>query len=159
MINAIRREIELRAAYLEDKKSNRSILVVARHPYWKLEIARIIDTIAMHFDIVNQAEITLEANPDDLNAAKVNSLRNTAINRFSIGIQSFFEEDLKWMNRAHNQQEALASIMQVQDAGFENITCDLIYGYPLLTDEKCNNMQQLIDFEIPYFFVFHDRRK
>jgi oxygen-independent coproporphyrinogen-3 oxidase len=96
-------------------------LVVARHPYWKLKIARIIDTIAMHFDIVNQAEITLEANPDDLNAAKVNSLRNTAINRFSIGIQSFFEEDLKWMNRAHNQQEALASIMQVQDAGFENI--------------------------------------
>lgn len=152
MINAIRREIELRAAYLEDKKVE-SIYFGGGTPSLleAEEIARIIDTIAMHFDIVNQAEITLEANPDDLNAAKVNSLRNTAINRFSIGIQSFFEEDLKWMNRAHNQQEALASIMRVQDAGFENITCDLIYGYPLLTDEKWrHNMQQLIDFEIPH---------
>ncbi|WP_343321082.1 radical SAM family heme chaperone HemW [Sphingobacterium multivorum] len=152
MINAIRREIELRAAYLEDKKVE-SIYFGGGTPSLLEadEIAQIIDTIGKHFDIANHAEITLEANPDDLNAAKVNSLRNTAINRFSIGIQSFFEEDLKWMNRAHNQQEALASIMRVQDAGFENITCDLIYGYPLLTDEKWrHNMQQLIDFEIPH---------
>ncbi|WP_367329872.1 radical SAM family heme chaperone HemW [Sphingobacterium multivorum] len=152
MINAIRREIELRAAYLEDKKVE-SIYFGGGTPSLLEadEIAQIIDTIGKHFDIANHAEITLEANPDDLNAAKVDSLRNTAINRFSIGIQSFFEEDLKWMNRAHNQQEALASIMRVQDAGFENITCDLIYGYPLLTDEKWrHNMQQLIDFEIPH---------
>ncbi|WP_294345742.1 radical SAM family heme chaperone HemW [uncultured Sphingobacterium sp.] len=152
MINAIKREIALRAVYLEDKKIE-SIYFGGGTPSLLEadEIARIIETIAKHFDIADHAEITLEANPDDLNAAKVNSLRHTAINRFSIGIQSFFEEDLQWMNRAHNQQEAVASIMRVQDAGFENITCDLIYGYPLLTTEKWrHNMQQLIDFEIPH---------
>jgi len=152
MINGLLREIELRSPYLEDKKIE-SIYFGGGTPSLleAEEIMRIIDAIAKHFDIANQAEITLEANPDDLNATKVNSLRNTPVNRFSIGVQSFFEEDLKWMNRAHNQQEAVASIMRVQDAGFENITCDLIYGYPLLTDEKWqHNMQQLIDFEIPH---------
>lgn len=152
MINALLQEIELRAPYLEDKKIE-SIYFGGGTPSLLEgdEIAQIIDTIAKHFDIANNAEITLEANPDDLNQAKVKSLRNTPINRFSIGIQSFFEEDLKWMNRAHNQQEATASIMRVQDAGFENITCDLIYGFPLLTDEKWrHNMQQLIDFAIPH---------
>jgi len=152
MINALLQEIELRAPYLEEKKIE-SIYFGGGTPSLLEgdEIAQIIDTIAKHFDIANNAEITLEANPDDLNQAKVKSLRNTPINRFSIGIQSFFEEDLKWMNRAHNQQEATASIMRVQDAGFENITCDLIYGYPLLTDEKWrHNMQQLIDFAIPH---------
>ncbi|WP_333865866.1 radical SAM family heme chaperone HemW [Sphingobacterium sp.] len=152
MINALLQEIELRAPYLEDKKIE-SIYFGGGTPSLLEgdEIAQIIDTIAKHFYIDNNAEITLEANPDDLNQAKVKSLRNTPINRFSIGIQSFFEEDLKWMNRAHNQQEATASIMRVQDAGFENITCDLIYGFPLLTDEKWrHNMQQLIDFAIPH---------
>ncbi|MDR0263078.1 MAG: radical SAM family heme chaperone HemW [Sphingobacterium sp.] len=152
MINALLQEIELRAPYLEDKKIE-SIYFGGGTPSLLEgdEIAQIIDTIAKHFDIANNAEITLEANPDDLNQAKVKSLRNTPINRFSIGIQSFFAEDLKWMNRAHNQQEATASIMRVQDAGFENITCDLIYGFPLLTDEKWrHNMQQLIDFAIPH---------
>jgi putative oxygen-independent coproporphyrinogen III oxidase len=152
MINALLQEIELRAPYLEEKKIE-SIYFGGGTPSLLEgdEIAQIIDTIAKHFDIANNAEITLEANPDDLNQAKVKSLRNTPINRFSIGIQSFFEEDLKWMNRAHNQQEATASIMRVQDAGFENITCDLIYGFPLLTDEKWrHNMQQLIDFAIPH---------
>ncbi|WP_312362719.1 radical SAM protein, partial [Sphingobacterium sp.] len=95
MINAIKREIALRAVYLEDKKIE-SIYFGGGTPSLLEadEIARIIETIAKHFDIADHAEITLEANPDDLNAAKVNSLRHTAINRFSIGIQSFFEEDL-----------------------------------------------------------------
>ncbi|WP_346774517.1 radical SAM family heme chaperone HemW [Sphingobacterium sp. DR205] len=152
MVSALLREIELRSPYLEDRKiesiyfggGTPSLLDVG-------EISRIIDAVAKQFDISNHAEITLEANPDDLNSAKVNALRSTSVNRFSIGIQSFFEEDLKWMNRAHTRQEASAAIMRVQDAGFENITCDLIYGYPLLTDEKWRyNMQQLIDYAIPH---------
>src|SRR5690606_33611359 len=83
---------------------------------------------------------------------KVQALRRTtAVNRFSIGIQSFYEEDLRWMNRAHNAQEADTSIKRVQDAGFENITCDLIYGYPLLTDEKWkSNIQRIIDLQVPH---------
>lgn len=152
MVDALMREIELRSAYLEDRKVD-SIYFGGGTPSLldTDEISRIIDAIAQRFDISSYAEITLEANPDDLNTAKVNALRSTPVNRFSIGIQSFFEEDLKWMNRAHTKAEASAAIMRVQDAGFENITCDLIYGYPLLTDEKWRcNMQQLIDFAIPH---------
>lgn len=152
MVDALMREIELRSAYLEDRKVE-SIYFGGGTPSLldTDEISRIIDAIAQRFDISSYAEITLEANPDDLNTAKVNALRSTPVNRFSIGIQSFFEEDLKWMNRAHTKAEASAAIMRVQDAGFENITCDLIYGYPLLTDEKWRyNMQQLIDFAIPH---------
>ncbi|VTQ06778.1 radical SAM protein [Sphingobacterium daejeonense] len=83
------------------------------------EIDKLIGQVAKYFEISSGAEITLEANPDDLDKKKVQDLRNTEINRFSIGIQSFYEEDLIWMNRAHNSEEAKSSIMRVQDAGFE----------------------------------------
>src|SRR5690606_34662361 len=91
------------------------------------------------------------ANPDDLDQAKVQALRQTPVNRFSIGIQSFYEEDLRWMNRAHNASETETSIKRVQDAGFENITADLIYGYPLLTNAKWeSNMDKLIALDVPH---------
>jgi oxygen-independent coproporphyrinogen-3 oxidase len=77
------------------------------------------------------------------------------INRFSIGIQSFFEEDLAWMNRAHNSREAESSVKRVQDAGFENITVDLIYGYPLLSNEKWeSNIRQVIEFGVPHVSAY-----
>ncbi|SEF86944.1 radical SAM family heme chaperone HemW [Sphingobacterium lactis] len=151
LLAAMHLEIEKRAAYLsEDVHSiyfgggTPSILEAD-------EIQGLVDKVSQHFHISTDAEITLEANPDDLHKKKVQALRGTAINRFSIGIQSFFEEDLRWMNRAHNAEEATSSIMRVQDAGFENITCDLIYGYPLLTNAKWkSNMQQLIDLQVPH---------
>ncbi|TJZ60438.1 radical SAM family heme chaperone HemW [Sphingobacterium olei] len=152
MLQAMHKELQIRASYLEDK-TVQSIYFGGGTPsiLEADEVSRLIDQVGRYFDIDSEAEITLEANPDDLDSAKVQALRNTPINRFSIGIQSFYEEDLKWMNRAHNALEAQSSIMRVQDAGFENITCDLIYGYPLLTDEKWkSNMQRLIDFEIPH---------
>ena len=93
---------------------------------------KIIDTINSCFSISSNAEITMEANPDDLNSQKISALKQLPINRFSIGIQSFFEEDLIWMNRAHNATEAESCIKRSQDAGFENLSIDLIYGYPLL---------------------------
>ncbi|MFM6975693.1 MAG: radical SAM family heme chaperone HemW [Sphingobacteriaceae bacterium] len=108
------------------------------------EIEKILAQIHQYFPVRSDAEITLEANPDDLNAAKVSALRNSPINRFSIGIQSFFEEDLRWMNRSHTASEAESSIKRVQDAGFENITADLIYGYPLLSDKKWQHNIQLM---------------
>ncbi|NGF57278.1 radical SAM family heme chaperone HemW [Parapusillimonas sp. SGNA-6] len=152
LLVAMRREVGLRQDYLQDRTVHSiyfgggtpSILPVD-------EIQKLIDSVAAHFEISAEAEITLEANPDDLDIDKVKALRSTPINRLSIGIQSFYEEDLKWMNRAHNAQEADASIKRVQDAGFENITCDLIYGYPLLTDEKWNsNIQRLVDLQVPH---------
>ena len=146
------KEIELRASYLEDNKVE-SLYFGGGTPsiLEAKEIDQLIGQVAKYFEISPSAEITLEANPDDLDKKKVQDLRNTEINRFSIGIQSFYEEDLIWMNRAHNSEEARSSIMRVQDAGFENITCDLIYGFPLLTNSKWKgNMQQLIDLDVPH---------
>lgn len=119
------------------------------------EINFLLDTIGHYHKVAANAEITLEANPDDLDNEKVQALRQTAINRFSIGIQSFFDEDLIWMNRAHRSGEAETSVKRVQDAGFENITADLIYGYPLLTHDKWeHNMDVLFNLGVPHLSAY-----
>ncbi len=119
------------------------------------EINAIIDKIAKSHAISSTAEITLEANPDDLENKQVLALRGTAVNRFSIGIQSFFDEDLAWMNRAHRSVDAEASVKRAQDAGFENITVDLIYGYPLLTDGKWKtNIYNVFELDVPHVSAY-----
>ncbi|MBC7567229.1 MAG: radical SAM family heme chaperone HemW [Pedobacter sp.] len=116
---------------------------------------KIFHVITKNFSISSEAEITIEANPDDLTAAKISELRRLPVNRFSIGIQSFFEEDLVWMNRAHNAIEAVTCIKRSQDAGFENLSIDLIYGYPLLTDSKwLHNINKAIEFETPHISAY-----
>jgi oxygen-independent coproporphyrinogen III oxidase len=115
------------------------------------EINLLIDTITGIHTVASNAEITLEANPDDLYKAKVQALRHTPVNRFSIGIQSFFDEDLAWMNRVHRANEAEAAVKRAQDTGFENITVDLIYGYPLLTDQKWkHNLNTVFELGVPH---------
>lgn len=114
------------------------------------ELNAILETIFAHYRVKTDAEITLEANPDDLTDAKIKALAQSPINRLSIGIQSFFEEDLRWMNRAHSADEALAA---VKKAGryFDNISIDLIYGVPGLTDEKWHqNLQIALQLEVPH---------
>lgn len=119
------------------------------------EIQRLIDQAARYYSLSSEAEVTLEANPDDLSDVQVASFRQTAVNRFSIGIQSFFEEDLRWMNRAHGAADAERVIKRVQDAGFQNITADLIYGYPLLDDRKWReNIEKLLSFDIPHISAY-----
>jgi oxygen-independent coproporphyrinogen-3 oxidase len=116
---------------------------------------KIFDTLTTHFSISADAEITIETNPDDLDAKKISELRQLPVNRFSIGVQSFFNEDLVWMNRAHNATEADTCIRRSQDAGFENLSIDLIYGYPLLTDEKWHsNIQKAISLEVPHLSAY-----
>ncbi len=100
------------------------------------EIKNLLDQIRKYFFVDDDAEITLEANPDDLTKEKLKSLHEVGVNRLSIGIQSFIDDDLKWMNRAHTSKQAMESVKQSQDAGFNNITIDLIYGIPALTDEQ-----------------------
>lgn len=119
------------------------------------EISLLINTITELHTVASNAEITLEANPDDLTEAKVKALRQTHVNRFSIGIQSFFDEDLLWMNRAHYSKQAESSVKRVQDAGFENITADLIYGYPLLSDTKWKqNLDKIFELGIPHISAY-----
>ena len=118
-------------------------------------LQQIFSTLEHHFSISANAEITIEANPDDLTADKIAALRTLPINRFSIGTQSFYNEDLLWMNRAHNAQEATDCIKRSQDAGFENLTIDLIYGYPLLTDEKWRrNIETAVALRIPHLSAY-----
>jgi oxygen-independent coproporphyrinogen-3 oxidase len=119
------------------------------------DLQQIFDTINHNFSVEKNSEITIEANPDDLTSNKIKELRKLPINRFSIGVQSFYNEDLIWMNRAHNANEAEDCIKRSQDAGFENLTLDLIYGYPLLTDEKwTNNIQKAIDLELKHISAY-----
>jgi oxygen-independent coproporphyrinogen-3 oxidase len=118
-------------------------------------LGKIFTKLTQCFDIKNDAEITLEANPDDLEANKLADLRKLPINRFSIGLQSFFNEDLVWMNRAHNATQAESCIKRSQDAGFENLSLDLIYGYPLLTNEKwIANMDKAIELGVPHISAY-----
>lgn len=99
------------------------------------ELDEIFNEIYKHYHIDEGAEITLEANPDDLNANRLHELKQSPINRLSIGIQSFRDEDLKWMNRAHNAKEAIESIKHAKHIGFENLSIDLIYGTPNLDNK------------------------
>jgi oxygen-independent coproporphyrinogen-3 oxidase len=115
------------------------------------ELNLLIGTITRLHTVSSNAEITIEANPDDLDKAKLQALRQTDINRFSIGIQSFFDDDLEWMNRVHRSSEAEASVKRAQDLGFENITVDLIYGYPLLNNQKWkHNLDKVFELGIPH---------
>ena len=121
----------------------------------KASLDKIFNTLTTHFSIAADAEITIETNPDDLDAKKIAELRQLPVNRFSIGVQSFFNEDLVWMNRAHNATEAETCIKRSQDAGFENLSIDLIYGYPLLTDEKWQqNINKAISLETPHISAY-----
>jgi oxygen-independent coproporphyrinogen-3 oxidase len=119
------------------------------------EINLLINTVIQLHTVAADAEITLEANPDDLDQSKLKALRGTPVNRFSIGIQSFFDEDLQWMNRVHRSAEAEASVKRAQDIGFENITIDLIYGYPLLSDAKWKfNLDKVFELGIPHISAY-----
>ena len=119
------------------------------------EISSIISSIQTNYNVSADAEITLETNPDDINSEKLDSWKSTGINRFSIGIQSFIERDLKWMNRAHNAEQALNSIQLAREAGFENFSIDLIFGTPGLSDEEWeNNIQTVIDLNVRHISAY-----
>jgi len=115
-----------------------------------LDLRLQIERIRKVFIVDENAEITLEANPDDITEEKLTGWKEIGINRLSIGVQSFYDEDLRWMNRAHNSQQALYSLQSAIQQ-FDNITIDLIYGHPLLTDEKWKkNVEQVIALKIPH---------
>jgi oxygen-independent coproporphyrinogen-3 oxidase len=119
------------------------------------ELKSILSTVQQHFNVQPGAELTLEANPDDITGEKLNDWKNSGINRLSIGIQSFFEDDLRWMNRAHSAEQAKNSIKMSQDAGFNNLTIDLIYGTPTLTDKNWDsNIDEAIKAGIPHLSCY-----
>ncbi len=115
-----------------------------------VEIEQIISTINANYAVIERPEITLEANPDDLSEEKIIELAASTINRLSVGVQSFYEEDLQLMNRAHNAQEAEKCIL-IATSHFENISIDLIYGMPNMSNERwLSNIHKAISFGIPH---------
>jgi oxygen-independent coproporphyrinogen III oxidase len=152
MLAAILKEIELSKNYLHDETIETVYFGGGTPSLLEAdEIQAIFDKINKYYAIEKHAEVTLEANPDDLSSEKINAFKQTPINRFSIGIQSFFEADLKYMNRAHNAEEALTCVKKTQDAGFHNLTLDLIYGTPTMTNEQWSkNIDIVFDLAVPH---------
>ena len=115
----------------------------------------IFEALHKRFVFADDIEITLEANPDDITDSKLQEWKKIGINRLSVGVQSFLEEELQWMNRAHTAGESLICIDKILAAGFNNFSVDLIYGSPLLSDEDWKrNVQTVIDKNIPHISCY-----
>ncbi|HBV17923.1 radical SAM family heme chaperone HemW [Chryseobacterium carnipullorum] len=152
MISAMKTEIRLRKNELENK-SLQSLYFGGGTPSILSadEITSMIDEVLKYFSFDRDIEVTLEANPDDLDKNFLQQLSKSPVNRLSIGTQSFFNEDLKLMNRAHNASEAEGSIKRAQDFGFENLSIDLIYGSPTSNLEIWKeNLNKTIALEVPH---------
>jgi len=155
-INAIVREMELRQAYLGDEKietiyfggGTPSILNTA-------DLETILKAIRQLFNIQKDAEVTLEANPDDLCKEKLAALYRSGINRLSIGVQSFFKEDLIWMNRSHDEQQSHDCILNAYEIGFSNISIDLIFGSPTTPlSHWLSNLDQAVKYKVPHISCY-----
>ena len=151
MVSALAKEIALRKNEFQDEVvetiyfggGTPSILDVA-------DIRLLIDTVYENYKVADNPEITVEANPDDLSEERLIELSNNQVNRLSIGIQSFFEDDLKMMNRAHNSAEAKKSL-EIATKYFDNISIDLIYGVPGMSNEKwLENVETALSFNVPH---------
>lgn len=151
MISALKKEMVLRKEEFKDEVvetiyfggGTPSVLRIS-------EINDLINTVYSNYQVAEKPEITLEANPDDLTREKLKELSKSAINRLSIGVQSFFDEDLKLMNRAHNANEAERGIKEAIRY-FDNISIDLIYGIPKMTKERWQkNITKALSYNIPH---------
>lgn len=156
MLQSIKKEIKLRKSYLGENIIN-SIYFGGGTPSIinTKEISSLIKQIENNFIIDNNAEITLECNPEDLTQEMLNNLKKTRINRLSIGVQSFDDKDLIFMNRSHNSEQAIKCISLAQKIGFKNISIDLIYGIPKQTNEKWEeNLTKMLDLNIQHFSAY-----
>lgn len=156
MVEAICHEIILRKNYLSDEKIE-SIYFGGGTPSLlnEIQLVKLIRILHETFDVVADAEITLEANPDDLTKENLLIFKTSGINRLSIGIQSFREQDLIVMNRAHNVEQALMCVKDAKEAGFENISIDLIYGLPDMSgDDWRKNLEIAFSLDVDHLSCY-----
>lgn len=119
------------------------------------EMLAILQAIHRHFNVAATAEVTLEANPDDVDPEALARWKMAGVNRLSLGVQSFFAEDLLWMNRAHNEIQAERAVLDAQSMGLDNISIDLIYGLPGLTDDRWKmNISRATSLQVPHLSCY-----
>ncbi len=151
MVLALAKEIEMRKSEFQDEVVETIYFGGGTPSILTIEDLRfLINEVYKNYEVTENPEITVEANPDDLSKERIVELSNNKINRLSIGIQSFFEEDLKMMNRAHNSAEA-KECLEFATQYFDNISVDLIYGIPEMSNEKwLQNIETALSFNIPH---------
>ena len=156
-VEALLKEMERQKDYLEDKIIH-TIYFGGGTPSMLTtkEINQILEKLHSLFMVSDDIEITLEANPDDLSNDKLKSLKNeTAVNRLSMGVQSFFDDDLVYLNRVHNGNQARNAIELVLKNQFDNLTIDLIYGIPTLTEDKWQkNLKIFLSYNLPHLSAY-----
>ena len=157
LLDALCREIEYQREYLSGAPLA-SIYLGGGTPSLLSagELKRLFDALLEHHTLLPGAEVTLEANPDDLTPEWLSALRGeTLVNRLSIGIQSLRETDLRLMNRAHDRQQALHCVSNARRAGFDNLTADLMYGLPGMTDrEWLDELSWLVAEGVPHWSCY-----
>lgn len=154
-VNALAKEAEIEKEYFEGEEIKTIYFGGGTPSILETEnLQFILSALFKNYSIAANTEITLEANTDDISFEKLKAWKDIGINRLSIGIQSFFEEELRWMNRAHNAKEAIENL-QLTRKEFDNITIDLIYGSPLLTDEMWKqNVERAIELGIQHLSCY-----
>ena len=156
-IAALKKEIGVRASFLNDKRIN-TVYFGGGTPSVlnEVQLNSVFHDLNKYFNIQSNAEITFEANPDDLDFPYLQMLKRTEINRLSIGIQSFQEEHLRKMNRRHNASQAKASVLNAVKAGFKNISVDLIYGLPEMIDEQWKaSLDETFGLPVDHLSAYH----
>ncbi len=156
MIDSIVQEIENRKTYLHNIDI-RTIYFGGGTPSIlnEAELKSILAKVYDAFKVTDGAEITLEANPDDISGANLEVWKKAGVNRLSIGLQSFKKSDLEWMNRAHTVSDSFQCVKLAKQHGFEDITVDLMYGLPDLTMEEWeNHIQEVMDLDVPHVSAY-----
>ena len=156
-INALKKEAELRANYLAENTIS-TIYLGGGTPsvFTAKETGSVLDHIRQHFVVEKENEITIELNPDDINKDYLNELAETGVNRVSLGVQSWRDEDLKMMNRRHTAAQAYDALVKLTEAGFKNISVDLIYGIPgmgMINWES--NLDKTLSFDLKHLSAYH----
>lgn len=152
-VEALKKEIALRSDYITDEVKTVYFGGGTPTTLQTSEIEEIMSCLYAHFDIASNAEITIEANPDTLSLNYLTSLRHIGINRLSIGIQSFDDDDLRLLGRRHNSQHAMQCIDDAREAGFDNISIDLIYGIPGSQSWE-KNLRTFFSLAIPHLSAY-----
>lgn len=155
LIAALLKEMILQKSYLEEPVE--TIYFGGGTPSLLSEddVKSLIGTVEKNYTLISNPEITIEVNPDDISLQKVRGLKTTDVNRISIGVQSFFQQDLTYLNRIHTSEQSEYAIKTFQDSGYSNISIDLIYGMPSLgTAHWKENLLKAIDFQIPHISAY-----